>query len=848
MKVVSISSYCSIILCLFLVKTSFSSPKGGEKETITVPVSAAKAKANSTFYPVYFKHLVKSNYNWAMKTLSPDYSITKHDDGAGAISNNALRKGEEGTIRFDVSDTKSEKAIGLFPYGTEIDLSKISVGVRQQKDRFFFMKNGRDVKELVRIPVGSTVKLVKSRDEVTVLVNDSPVYTLNGFQDDQNLYVGASFGQANSSYINLSATFRSDLDINSILVQPEGVEGKGSIVVKTSGGSETYCKWGETNLLNTQEFEQAKINWDQSPDALQAFDYNTYLKGFPSEKNNLDHGRYALAITDLSGSEIQLDVDVNSEARWTGDEGVSITSTSITKTGKDNRWTTGQATSDNVFHPGRRGIVNFRYNQNGEGAIGLRSLRENQKEGYAGLTFGFYFIDNKAIPVHNGRLQSSEEIRFNQTDYFGFEVENGKVIYLKNGSKLFEIREELEFKHGLDISLVRKDSKFEEIRFVFVPKWPILEFEQTNSICGKIVQQYSLKIKQFLYPKGSYTYNYTWRNESGDIVSSGMELTDVPPGQYNLTYTVIFPNGTGQSVYHPITYLVGYKAFWNNMVETENAPTTNAIRNTLESFNSNIHTGETSNYLDPGSNEWIYFEVAAPVNNAGTVVYPTLFDRLYLLDFKPYGSPSYYLRAAAMHLGGTNQVLSIYGGSALFHKTVSPGDKVLIKITGGNSVRLSVNGQNINSVNGNIVEPFIGISASSIIGYRASFNSAFSFNSKIGPHNVITSFPCADMAYLDLKRQVDGSFYPARLNTLGFRYMEEYLPASGTLNYRILDRNNEDVFVTNSVTQPDVFRLVGDNKCEIDLSTHRSILPSGYYILEVTNDKNEKRYMRFRLY
>lgn len=847
MKIASMHFYCLIFLCAFLSGETLNAKEKVELKNKKSNSPAYFAVAPPTFYPVYFKDTPQSNYNWTAKTISPVFEIKSFEDESGAVSLNYLKAKESGSIMFRVSDSKSVQAIGFSKSDSKGHFPDILAGIKQVGRQFFFIEKGKDVKELGTISPGKTVKLTKEGDAVKVLVEDVSIYSHETSVDHLNLHVTVSFGAALSNFINLNCSFQSKIDIKAIHILPQGVKGKGSIDISLNSQGEFFSLWGNATLLSQSEFNQKIQSWNGAPNEIQDLSYDEYLRSFPLTRNELPHGRYSTAITDKNGEKIRLNIDVPSESRWTGDEGVKIEGSSIFKTSRDNSWKSGKATSDNVFHPNREGRTHFQFNKRGEAAIGLRSLKREQGESYSALSFGFYFSEGYAIPVRDGKLLPEEKVLHNEEDFLGFEVQKGKIYYLKNGSKILELSAEMDFKHVLDISLLISDSKFDKVEFSLVPKWPVIGYEQTNSICGKIVQTYTLKVKESFIPKGSYVYNYKWRNENGDVVSSSIELKDVPAGQYTLTYTVIYPSGLGQSVYSPVTYLVGYKAFWTNMIEVENVPGTNSIRNTLESYNSNIHTGETSNYLNPGSSEWIYFEVKAPVNSLGNVVYPSFFDRLYGINFQSYSGTS-HLSTMVRYFGGTSQSLSISNGSNLFLKSVTAGDRVLIKIVNGNKVRLSVNGQNVTSVNGNLLETFGGITTPSILGFRASFSSASSFNSKIGPGNVITSFPCADMTYLDLKRKVDGSYYPARFNSLGFRYIEEYLPASGVLNYRVLDRNNKDVFVTNGVTPPTVFRLVGDNKCEIDLSAHRTILPSGFYILEVTNDKDEKRYMRFRLY
>jgi hypothetical protein len=41
--------------------------------------------------------------------------------------------------------------------------------------------------------------------------------------------------------------------------------------------------------------------------------------------------------------------------------------------------------------------------------------------------------------------------------------------------------------------------------------------------------------------------------------------------------------------------------------------------------------------------------------------------------------------------------------------------------------------------------------------------------------------------------------------------------------------------------------VYGDNRYRFDLYTSSGALSSGYYVLEVTNEKSEKQYLRFKI-
>jgi hypothetical protein len=78
---------------------------------------------------------------------------------------------------------------------------------------------------------------------------------------------------------------------------------------------------------------------------------------------------------------------------------------------------------------------------------------------------------------------------------------------------------------------------------------------------------------------------------------------------------------------------------------------------------------------------------------------------------------------------------------------------------------------------------------------------------------------------------------------LYFYYDEEYDTPNTGLNYRVYQVNNPIVSVLNSTIQPLNQIKYGDNRYTLDVSN----LNPEVYILEITNNKSEKFYLRFKV-
>jgi hypothetical protein len=99
--------------------------------------------------------------------------------------------------------------------------------------------------------------------------------------------------------------------------------------------------------------------------------------------------------------------------------------------------------------------------------------------------------------------------------------------------------------------------------------------------------------------------------------------------------------------------------------------------------------------------------------------------------------------------------------------------------------------------------------------------------------------------YAILKKELDGNYYRS-YNSLWFKFDDEYNDAGSVLTFTVREAATNDIVVllgTANNTQTSVY---GDNRFKLDLYTSSGPLASGFYVLEVTNEKNEKWYLRFK--
>lgn len=96
-------------------------------------------------------------------------------------------------------------------------------------------------------------------------------------------------------------------------------------------------------------------------------------------------------------------------------------------------------------------------------------------------------------------------------------------------------------------------------------------------------------------------------------------------------------------------------------------------------------------------------------------------------------------------------------------------------------------------------------------------------------------------AYAKLTKKLDASFYLTDQGQLYVQYIEKY--AAGDLDYAITDKTGAELINENTLP---IAKLYGSNWIHIDLSAYPGFVNGDYYVLKITNDKNQKEYLKIR--
>lgn len=136
------------------------------------------------------------------------------------------------------------------------------------------------------------------------------------------------------------------------------------------------------------------------------------------------------------------------------------------------------------------------------------------------------------------------------------------------------------------------------------------------------------------------------------------------------------------------------------------------------------------------------------------------------------------------------------------------------------------------------------IGALDFSGNDESGNGTTKAGVSVFPYTITWAIKKRNHPYAALKYKLDGGYYTAMGGNLRFTYYNHYQDTDDKLSFKIYDANNNVVWSDNN--QGPINPPYGENRLVINLNCSGAQLQAGYYILEVTNSKNEKYYLRFR--
>jgi flagellar assembly factor FliW len=140
---------------------------------------------------------------------------------------------------------------------------------------------------------------------------------------------------------------------------------------------------------------------------------------------------------------------------------------------------------------------------------------------------------------------------------------------------------------------------------------------------------------------------------------------------------------------------------------------------------------------------------------------------------------------------------------------------------------------------GNVINPSVTLTSATVVIYTLTVTDNNGCTD--ADETVVSS---GQRQFAILKKKMNGGFFLSQNNKLYFKFDGEYVSGTG-VNYTVLDETNAAVTgstsLTNLATSSNAWQY-GDNRYELDITS----LSTGQYTLEVSNEKNERFYLRFK--
>ena len=348
----------------------------------------------------------------------------------------------------------------------------------------------------------------------------------------------------------------------------------------------------------------------------------------------------------------------------------------------------------------------------------------------------------------------------------------------------------------------------------------------------------------------SSSYTYSWiEGSTGDVLSSDSLLTDVSYGWYGLHVTGSY----GEDMYY--AFLVGEDCA-EVTIEFETSP---------EYTDNTLILDLVLGGLDYGDNNYgdhVHFRTEKWTSSGNW------YERHSLLKFRLWMDDAFEVTQADMTIDGFSH--STLGGSnaSKLIKITEDWNEGLVTWNAAPATS-GVITENIASTTSttqdntvDLVDFWEAWKANNATNYGLSLqlqNTSNYYHRQVyhSPTATTTSTrPTIDFVldlrhldapyycnpvYAEVERKLSGIKYKAQVGHVYFFYENEYNSSSTDLNYNIYDWDDQNTPVISGTTSALTLGY-GGNQYKLDVG---SLTTGEFYLLEVINDKGEKRYLRF---
>ncbi|KAB1064892.1 hypothetical protein [Salibacter halophilus] len=802
----------------------------------------------------------------------------------GAYSSHSLPQGEDGFVTYTIENTQSAVAFGL----STTDESQAPGTIEYS---FYLDQGTGEVQE-------SGSKLVEfsytTGDQLELIINSTGdlYFYKNGYQlrrvtpeggINNPLYLDVSLNNAQSCLTGLKCSFAPEVSIETRYYSPWAHDKQAHLKIglKHHTAEDLVMTWRDSLFINQQEYDSlyyyyesylTDIEDDTSANPYENLSYGEYLALHKNEIKRPLPGVRTITIKDTNLNTLsEFDVPITTKAVADSLSGGTFSNNTFEKTASSG-WTDGVMSLGNLVFSedstALKGGLSFKIDTGTtEGVVGLSDPSASIESSTNGIEFGVHFADGSIQVIKNEAIQEAS-YSYNSNEPIAIYRDGGKLRLYKSGEELDNMNEaSSSATYRIDLKLKDPEDKIIDIDPV-TPYWPVISKDPNNEYCGTYGEMIDLSITDsegggstidppIQYSSISYQW---WDNDNATYIAGQTQptISGLSPGSYNLDICFNFASGGGSCI-PGIPYYVGYKAEWYDLI---NAQVLSPYTNSIQNNSSGNSSAKTTNMLPANLNGWYAFKITtddwsttkSQENNVWRY-HPYLrggrhFDKkLSLPVCYPYPLPTllpFHYKLGLKDGSNNNRayvfVQPLLTGEALvqLHNNQSSSmDQILVE--GEQWIRVKVD-NTANTldyeINGEDLTPNINLT-SFIFSDPSSLYFEMSGNMgsrKTGPKRVITSFSCPNPVYQKLTRELDGQYYHTMAKNLFFYTDRHY--NDGQLNYNLYkDENGQQTIVP---VTPTVENL-GDNRYQLIAKN----IDEGYYWLEVTNEKGEKKYLRF---
>lgn len=553
----------------------------------------------------------------------------------------------------------------------------------------------------------------------------------------------------------------------------------------------------------------------------------------------------------------------------------------------------GYTISRELFYPGDYNYFDFDGPEYGpEIRSGLAVIDNDNPQNPNDMLYFLRFTDNLVTAIANGE-PLGEPQPYQPGDVFGIELRDGYVLFYKNhqlfdspGDIVLDMNNIYQYKN----MLTAPGSKILNLKVVKVPidvvaadpSGPMIPFRNhiaatitdvtcANSCTGVIKATASMLLAADLFGPRTRPYSFDLYPITDGVVSPtplisytniltfSATFSNLCAGDYQIKFTYINSNGSTGIIVGNFT--VAYMPDWTGVTNTIVNGTDRSLSKSNTTGTCDAGAYSVNELAYSTATEWFEFGVQMqsgfffpfygsaddayvgftetsgnlPSTLSSFIQYGLAFNTVWVAVWPPGGSYGYFTTQgwyyAFVNSGGI--------GTAYMGYSFNPTDRFKIEKT-GNTIRFYRNG-------GLITTP-ASLSLLTTSPVRADVSLCEKGAAIVKPR---VSFGCFMPLYAILKKEMDGQCYRADRNQLYFKYDEEYQDVDKKLQFNIYDDKHDKVVNSTALVSslvPVVY--YGDNRYGLNLNntsyTSGALLPPGYYLLEVINEKNEYWYLRFK--